>query len=547
MQTAYSKDVLTKTAADNYMLLRGYSEVLVNEGYWNKAARLLNRPVFDVLDGYVQACLTELCIFCETYTREEALIIAKLPVTNVLHVIPDAPLSDSIRNESLRIFNSPPTIIQLLGLRDREKGSSLSGMFFDALCNVMLSVAFIKVTNTVLLTKFMRNFLARTGIFVYSETADRPLVDERYILKKLCGGDLPETAKMHKKYEGCFEKYRDEFLNISAAGAAEKENIEESTVSVAAEKKQTRRPGEMPQAILEKKDETHEKNQLREAFFMEVQKKSGEKLDLLVAELDSLIGLSGVKNEVKSLINLIKVKKMREEMRLPDMEMSFHMVFTGSPGTGKTTVARLIASIYRELGLLTKGQLVETDRSGLVAGYVGQTALKVKDVVNKAIGGVLFIDEAYSLSNGTDNDFGREAIDTLVKLMEDHRDDLVVIVAGYTGEMQRFLKSNTGLVSRFNKFLAFPDYSDYELIRILGCISEKSGYTIGDDAVEVISEHLSRMTEEEKRRFGNARGIRNIFERLILIQANRVVLLDNPDRDKLTLITAEDAGKLSWE
>ncbi|MEI3407011.1 MAG: AAA family ATPase [Christensenellales bacterium] len=184
-------------------------------------------------------------------------------------------------------------------------------------------------------------------------------------------------------------------------------------------------------------------------------------------QLDSLIGLESVK-EVRSLINLIKVRAMRKEHDLKVMDMSFHMVFTGNPGTGKTTVARLVAKIYKKLGFLSKGQLIETDRSGLVAGFVGQTAGKVTDVVNSALGGILFIDEAYALARkGMDNDFGDEAIDTLVKLMEDHRDDLVVIVAGYTDEMHDFLTSNPGLISRFNKYIDFPDYTDDELMAIL--------------------------------------------------------------------------------
>ncbi|MBQ4608822.1 MAG: AAA family ATPase, partial [Clostridia bacterium] len=206
-------------------------------------------------------------------------------------------------------------------------------------------------------------------------------------------------------------------------------------------------------------------------------------IEELMAELDSLIGLDGVKREVRSLINLIKVRKMREQHDLKVMDMSFHMVFTGNPGTGKTTVARLVAKIYKQLGFLSKGQLIETDRSGLVAGYVGQTAGKVTEVVSSALGGILFIDEAYALARkGMDNDFGREAIDTLVKLMEDNRDDLVVIVAGYTDEMHDFLTSNPGLISRFNKYIDFPDYTDDELMAILAMNAKKQGYTVSDEA-----------------------------------------------------------------
>ena len=237
-------------------------------------------------------------------------------------------------------------------------------------------------------------------------------------------------------------------------------------------------------------------------------------------QLDSLIGLDTVKHEVRSLINLIKVRAMRKEHDLKVMNMSFHMVFTGNPGTGKTTVARLVAKIYKQLGFLSKGQLIETDRSGLVAGYVGQTAGKVTDVVNSALGGILFIDEAYALARkGMDNDFGHEAIDTLVKLMEDHRDDLVVIVAGYTDEMHDFLTSNPGLISRFNKYIDFPDYTDDELMAILEMNAKRQGYRVTDEGKDVVRHMLTAMTLSERMDFGNARGMRNTLEKLVQAQA----------------------------
>ncbi|MBO4761862.1 MAG: AAA family ATPase, partial [Lachnospiraceae bacterium] len=244
--------------------------------------------------------------------------------------------------------------------------------------------------------------------------------------------------------------------------------------------------------------------------------------------------------EVGSLINLLKVRNMRKERGLPLMDMSFHMVFMGNPGTGKTTVARLISKIYKELGLLSKGTLVETDRSGLVAGYVGQTALKVQDVVHKAIGGVLFIDEAYSLASDTQNDFGDEAIETLVKLMEDHRDNLVVIVAGYTDDMKRFLKRNQGLVSRFNKYFYFDDYNNEELISILISMAKGAGYEISEGAQNKASSIIASMDENERYKFGNARGIRNMFERMVAAQANRVCMIEDPSVEELCEILDED-------
>lgn len=264
-------------------------------------------------------------------------------------------------------------------------------------------------------------------------------------------------------------------------------------------------------------------------------------LQSLLEELNSLVGLEEVKVEINSLINLIKVRKMRESYSMPTMDITYHMVFTGNPGTGKTTVARLVAQIYKELGILSKGHLVEVDRSGLVAGYVGQTAMKVKEVIEKAMGGVLFIDEAYSLTNKNDtNDFGGEAIDTLVKMMEDHRDNLVVIVAGYKEEMDAFLKANTGLISRFNKFVDFKDYTNEQLMDILQMLADKSGVEMEEEAKKWIVHVLEEMTPERKQLFGNGRGVRNTFENIMVKQANRIVLMDMPTEEELKLIRKED-------
>lgn len=271
------------------------------------------------------------------------------------------------------------------------------------------------------------------------------------------------------------------------------------------------------------------------------QKEHERRIQEIMDELNGLVGLDNVKQEIQSLINLIKIRKLREKMHLPEMDMSYHMVFTGSPGTGKTTVARLVAKIYKELGILSEGNLVETDRSGLVAGYVGQTAIKVHEIVEQAIGGILFIDEAYALANpDIQNDFGTEAVDTLVKLMEDNRDNLVIIVAGYTEEMQTFLKSNTGLVSRFNKFIDFPDYSKEELVEIMGVMAENAGLTIEETARDRVYELMEKKSPQEWETFGNARGIRNMFEKFIMNQANRLVMVDSPSVEELTLIKEED-------
>ena len=261
--------------------------------------------------------------------------------------------------------------------------------------------------------------------------------------------------------------------------------------------------------------------------------------DALMAELDSLIGLESVKREVRSLVNLIKVRKLREAAGLPSAPMSLHMVFTGNPGTGKTMIARLMARVYRSLGILSKGQLVEVDRSGLVAGYVGQTAIKTSKVIEKALGGVLFIDEAYALNGKGDNDFGQEAIDTLLKAMEDHRDDLVVIVAGYDGLMEKFIQSNPGLESRFNRYLHFDDYTLDEMLEIFKMQCRKSQYTLSPDAEQDVKDFIYDENADGVT-FGNARGVRNLFEQILTAQANRLAKMGSFTKDDLMTLTRDD-------
>ena len=259
----------------------------------------------------------------------------------------------------------------------------------------------------------------------------------------------------------------------------------------------------------------------------------------LLAELDGYIGLQTVKEEVHNLINMASVYQLRRQHDLPTTDMSLHLVFTGNPGTGKTMMARMMARIYRSLDILSRGQLVEVDRSGLVAGYVGQTAIKTQKVIEKAMGGVLFIDEAYALNGRSENDFGQEAIDTILKAMEDHRDDLVVIVAGYDGLMDEFIHSNPGLESRFNRFLHFADYTAEELLAIFRMQCEKGCYILEPEAEAPLRSLLERRMADAAS-FGNARGVRNLFEQILVRQAGRLAGQASVNREDLTRITAAD-------
>ena len=262
----------------------------------------------------------------------------------------------------------------------------------------------------------------------------------------------------------------------------------------------------------------------------------------ILAEVDALIGLGNVKKEIHDMVNMILINEMRRRKGLKTPVMSRHLVFTGNPGTGKTTIARAIGRIYKTLGILEQGHMIETDRSGMVAGYMGQTAEKVNEIVKSAMGGILFIDEAYSLVSEAEGDFGQEAINTLLKLMEDNRDNLVVIVAGYTEEMQDFINSNPGLRSRFNRYIQFNDYSDDELLQIFKLYVTEQDFSLEEGSDEIIMEAIKKLREDEVDNFGNARSVRNYFENVITNQANR--LMDEggiaSDTDELMLIKCVD-------
>lgn len=261
----------------------------------------------------------------------------------------------------------------------------------------------------------------------------------------------------------------------------------------------------------------------------------------LLAELNSLVGLEKVKNKVQDLIVYQKVQKMRREKNLHSAKNTLHLAFTGNPGTGKTTVARIVGRIYKHIGLLSKGHFVEVSRTDLIAGYQGQTALKVKKVIEQAKGGVLFIDEAYSITENDHSDsYGRECLTELTKALEDYREDLVVIVAGYTEPMNKFFESNPGLKSRFNTFIEFDDYSPNELDKILISMCKNNDYSLDEEAKEKIHLYFEQKTSAKDKNFANGRLVRNLYDDLVMNHARRVVNTANPDSMELSMIKAED-------
>ena len=259
-----------------------------------------------------------------------------------------------------------------------------------------------------------------------------------------------------------------------------------------------------------------------------------------VRKLDSLIGLSTVKREVITFHNFLRVQNERKKKGFSVPPTSYHLVFSGNPGTGKTTIARIMAEIFRDLGVLAKGHLVEATRADLVAGYMGQTAIKTNKVIDSALDGVLFIDEAYTLSRSAENDYGQEAIDTLLKRMEDDRDRLVVIIAGYTDEIKKFVNSNPGLSSRFNRYIEFPDYTEDELAQIFRGLLEKYDYKMGEAASRAMKACIATAVRNKDNRFGNGRYVRNLFEKVIEKQANRLAAAPDLGKVDVSYLTVSD-------
>ncbi|QBN19325.1 AAA family ATPase [Flavobacterium nackdongense] len=292
-------------------------------------------------------------------------------------------------------------------------------------------------------------------------------------------------------------------------------------------------------------DTSFEKNEIVKQFFQSNSDKeqlpADDSLEKVLEELNELIGLDNIKKDVSELINLLEIQKKRTSEGLKNTEITLHTVFSGPPGTGKTSVARLLSRIFKHLGFLSKGQLIETDREGLIAGFVGQTALKVDKVVDESLGGVLFIDEAYALTqNSFGSDYGAEAVNTLIKRMEDHREDLALVVAGYTEPMKIFVESNPGLRSRFNRFFEFNHFSPSELLQIFESIATKSDFVITDDAKEKLNDTFELLYDKKDESFGNARVVRNLFEKCVQNQANRIIKIKKLSKKTLKTLTMED-------
>lgn len=520
MSPGYSKIKLFQIGHDNFHKLSDYCDILLNEGYWEKPESVLNKSISEMLDLYVQAILVQLATHLECYNEDERRFILEISDNNSFGIS----LYDDDKDliiQAEKVLKAPPILLQLCSLRDMEKSTCIASLFFDALLNILLAMAHLNHSKSIKLTSFIMSYYRQVNAFLKVNNKQSYVIDERFVFRKISCDDIELNSLVQLSANREFNQFKNQYGNQNKE--LNKELSNENYVTDSTGIKETSSKSE---------DEVMEVN-------------NQEILDELLNELNSLIGLDVVKNEISSLINLIKVRKLRKEYNLPTMDMSYHMVYTGNPGTGKTTVARLVAKIYKELGILTNGNLVETDRAGLVAGFVGQTALKVKEVVDQAIGGVLFIDEAYSLAGGVGtNDFGMEAIDTLVKLMEDNRDNLVVIVAGYREEMGQFLKANSGLISRFNKFIEFSDYTNDELILILNSMAQKAGYMIDEVVLNAVFNKIITMDTDKKKQFGNARGIRNVFEKIVVNQANRIVTYEKPTKEQLIEILAIDINEI---
>ncbi len=369
--------------------------------------------------------------------------------------------------------------------------------------------------------------IARINEFVASDSFDKNIE----IIKKATLFDLGDTYKNEFLLPLILKRLKNPHFSNSAAFLYRIASLivkADGTVS------------EEEQEILKKINDKlqHPKEKLQGVKEVEIDE--NETLEEVLEELNQLVGLDNIKGAIAELSNFLKVQKLRESEGLKSVNNSLHSVFMGPPGTGKTTVARLISKIYKHLGYLEKGHLVETDRSGMVAGYVGQTALKVEEIVTVSLNGVLFIDEAYALAKDAKKDFGNEAIEVLLKKMEDHRKELVVIVAGYPDEMKSFINSNPGLQSRFNRYFTFDHYKPTELVSIFELFCKKNDFILASDAKEKLLFIFEKLYEKKDKNFGNARVARNLFEKIIEYQANRIIAIAPITKELLITIIEQD-------
>ena len=424
----------------------------------------------------------------------------------------------------------PPVFFWDLAEKDVKKGTEISRTLIRSVTNILLYCAAadddVTYDEAAFITDVQEKMTAvcdSTGVRNSGTALDpmdyvtsaAPSFRDRYPAEQMQGnGDGAKNPAASGEESGHSEK------NGDAPGTAKG-----SGNSSAGTGSETAAAGEVKESEAAKEAETE---------------KPERTLEELLAEMDALVGLEAVKKDVRNLINLVKVRRLREENGLPNTDLSLHMVFMGNPGTGKTTIARLLGEMYRAVGVLQKGQLVEVDRSGLVAGYVGQTAIKTQEVIKSALGGVLFIDEAYALSGGGEQDFGREAIETLLKAMEDHRDELIVIVAGYDAPMENFLNSNPGLESRFNKYFHFPDYTGEQLYKIFLSKCDKNSYKLSKKAQKDARALFDEMYENRGENFGNGRDVRNFFEDTVIRQSNRLAGMEAPTKEDLSTILPKD-------